>query len=203
MKLATWALNVSALVTIAVVSGCAQLPGKADSASASTGSKSEAAKPEPLFEWQGDGRRISLITIDTDLQRAEFYDGSERIGWARVATGINHFATPRGRFTIIEKVVDKTSNSYGDIYDDRGRLKIVNAKRGVHRIPPGGRFEGAEMPYFMRLTQSGVGIHGGHVPEPGIPASHGCIRLPEELAPIVYQHARVGTPIRIVGGGTS
>ena len=199
METSTWVHGIIAAAILALVSGCAQLPGIVGTPSTTTPTEAEVPEPEPLYEWNGDGRRISLITIDTDLQQAEFYDGDERIGWAKVATGINHWATPHGRFSITEKLVEKSSGSYGNIYDDQGRLKIVNAKRGVHRVPSGGFFEGAEMPYWMRLTSSGVGIHGGHIPDPGIPASHGCIRLPETLAPIVYEHARVGTPVRIFG----
>jgi len=181
------------------VSGCTQLSGQPRSALTPAPEGQSAAQPAPLYEWHGDGRRITRIQIDTDAQRAEFYDGSERIGWAHVATGINHFETPWGSFTITEKVADKHSNTYGTIYDAEGNLAIVNAKRGVHRMPPGGRFEGASMPYFMRLTSSGVGLHGGPMPAPGTPASHGCIRLPEELAPIVFDHVQEGTPVQIYG----
>jgi lipoprotein-anchoring transpeptidase ErfK/SrfK len=184
----------------ALVSACAQLP--------SADPPATAAPPEPpaqelLYEWNGDGRTISRIKVDVDEQKAIFYDGSEQIGWGMVATGIRHFSTPKGRFTITEKVADKRSNLYGRIYDSSGKLAAVNARRGVHRIPPGGRFQGANMPYFMRLTRGGVGMHGGPIPDPGTPASHGCIRLPKDLAPIVYEHVRVGTPVRIVGIGPS
>jgi hypothetical protein len=189
----------ASVVVVGFISGCAQLPGQAESGATTASKKPELAEVKPLYQWHGDGRRISRIEIDAYEQRADFYDGPERIGWAHVATGVNHFETPRGTFRITEKVADKYSNSYGMIYDAEGKLAIVNAKRGIHRIPPGGRFEGASMPYFMRLTSSGVGMHGGPIPAPGTPASHGCIRLPEDLAPVVFDHVRVGTPVKIFG----
>lgn len=182
------------------VSACAQLPQTAATARHDS-PEASAETPKELYEWDGQGRRISRILIDVDEQKASFYDGSEQIGWAMVASGIRHFSTPRGQFTITEKVADKRSNLYGRIYDSSGKLKIVNAKQGIHRIPPGGRFQGATMPYFMRLTKGGVGMHGGPIPDPGTPASHGCIRLPKDFAPVVYQHVRVGTPVKIVGIG--
>jgi len=154
---------------------------------------------EMLYEWLGDGRTVSRIEINVDDQKAVFYDGSNQVGWSMVASGVDYFATPKGRFTVSEKVADKRSNLYGRIYDSNGKLRIVNAKKGVHRIPPGGSFRGAEMPFFMRLTKGGVGMHGGAIPKPGVPASHGCIRLPQTLAPILYEHVAIGTPVDIVG----
>jgi lipoprotein-anchoring transpeptidase ErfK/SrfK len=32
---------------------------------------------------------------------------------------------------------------------------------------------------------------------PGYPASHGCVRLPPEIAPLIYQKVRVGTRVEI------
>ena len=46
------------------------------------------------------------------------------------------------------------------------------------------------MPYMLRLTWQGVALHGGHLP--GYPASHGCIRLPHEFAPRVFETVRLG-----------
>jgi lipoprotein-anchoring transpeptidase ErfK/SrfK len=51
------------------------------------------------------------------------------------------------------------------------------------------------MKYFCRLTGGGVGMHIGILP--GYPASHGCVRLPAEIAPLIYKNVKVGTPVRI------
>jgi lipoprotein-anchoring transpeptidase ErfK/SrfK len=38
-------------------------------------------------------------------------------------------------------------------------------------------------------------MHAGYLP--GYPASHGCIRLPEEMALKFFEDAPVGTPVEI------
>jgi lipoprotein-anchoring transpeptidase ErfK/SrfK len=163
----------------------------------------EKPKPGQLYDWEGDGRKVSRVVIDVDQQRARFYDGDEQIGWATVATGVKAFPTPTGQFEVIEKVADKRSNLYGKIYNKAGRVIKSNARQGRDRIPEGGRFAGAQMPYFMRLTYDGVGLHAGPIPRPGHPASHGCIRLPPNLAPVLFAHVDHGTPVTIVGSGPS
>jgi hypothetical protein len=53
----------------------------------------------------------------------------------------------------------------------------------------------------MRLTNDGVGMHIGLISKPGRRASHGCIRLPKQMAPILYEHTALGTPVKITGSG--
>jgi lipoprotein-anchoring transpeptidase ErfK/SrfK len=161
----------------------------------------EPAPPEALWEWNGDGRRVSHIWIDVDEQRARFYDGAEQIGWTTIASGLDSHPTPVGKFAVMEKKSDKRSNLYGKILNAKGRVVKSDAKYGRDRIPPGGRFEGAKMPYFMRLTYDGVGLHAGRIPVPGFPASHGCIRMPGEVAPLLYRHVDLGTPVTVTGAG--
>jgi lipoprotein-anchoring transpeptidase ErfK/SrfK len=38
-------------------------------------------------------------------------------------------------------------------------------------------------------------MHVGDLP--GYPASHGCVRLPKDIAPIIYEKVVVGTPVTI------
>jgi hypothetical protein len=57
---------------------------------------------------------------------------------------------------------------------------------GASLVPP--------MPYFLRI-QGGIGMHAGYLP--GYPASHGCIRLPKEMAVHFFQNAPIGTPVAI------
>ena len=47
------------------------------------------------------------------------------------------------------------------------------------RPPRGTVFRGAPMRYFLRV-HGGIGMHAGYLP--GYPASHGCIRLPKQMA---------------------
>ncbi|MCG6895677.1 MAG: L,D-transpeptidase family protein [Thiocapsa sp.] len=162
----------------------------------------EKPKPSPLYEWRGDGRPVSRIVIDTNEQRARFYVGDEEIGWSTVATGLPNYATPIGQFAVMEKVENKRSNLYGKVVKGNKVVKS-NAKAGRDPIPAGARFEGARMPYFMRLTNDGIGLHAGPIPRPGRPASHGCIRLPSKLAPVLFSHVSYGTQVSIVGKGPS
>ena len=48
----------------------------------------------------------------------------------------------------------------------------------------------------MRLGESAVGMHIGEIP--GYPASHGCIRLPADVAPIMFDHLYTGTTVQVL-----
>ncbi|QIK37403.1 L,D-transpeptidase [Caldichromatium japonicum] len=157
----------------------------------------------PLYEWKGTGQPITRIVINTDEQKARFYSGETEIGWTTVATGVAKYPTPTGRFQITEKIENKRSNLYGKIYGQEGRLLHANAKVGRDPIPEGARFEGAHMPFYLRLTGDGIGLHAGPIPNPGRPASHGCIRMPSKIAPVVFRHVSTGTPVTIEGKGPS
>jgi len=161
----------------------------------------EKPKSGKLYEWNGDGRKISHIVVNTDEQKARFYDGEEQVGWTTVASGVRKHPTPVGRFEVLEKVANKRSNLYGKVYSSGGGVVRSDAKAGRDPIPAGARFEGAKMPYFLRVTYDGVGLHAGPIPRPGHPASHGCIRLPSKMAPVLFQHVGVGTKVSIIGSG--
>ncbi len=160
-----------------------------------------AKKPAGLFEWNGEGKGISHIKINTDEQKAYLYQGKDQVGWTYVASGITSFPTPTGEFKVIQKVQNKVSNLYGKSYTAEGKLANSDFKNGRDMVPAGGRFEPAKMPYFMRLTNDGVGMHIGPIPKPGRRASHGCIRLPAKMAPIIFNNVGIGTPVSIVGSG--
>ncbi|PYJ20200.1 MAG: hypothetical protein DME92_10280 [Verrucomicrobia bacterium] len=51
------------------------------------------------------------------------------------------------------------------------------------------------MKYFLRLSGMSLGLHVGQLP--GYPASHGCVRLPEEVAKLLFEKAPVGTGVTI------
>ena len=53
----------------------------------------------------------------------------------------------------------------------------------------------AKMPYMQRLTWSGTAMHQG--PLPGRPASHGCIRLPDEFAQLLWKATKIGARVII------
>jgi len=146
--------------------------------------------------WEGDGvSGAPSIVIDLGDQEARFYKGGRMVGAAPVSTGREGYRTPTGRFRVTQKNADHYSNLYGDYVDDAGNVVVANV--GVNRDPrpPGTRFRGAPMPYFMRV-HGAVGLHGGYLP--GYPASHGCIRLPMEMAEVFFANAPSGTPVTIV-----
>jgi hypothetical protein len=51
------------------------------------------------------------------------------------------------------------------------------------------------MPHMQRLTWDGIAMHAGQLP--GYPASHGCVRLPEDFAAKLYKVTNVGTTVII------
>lgn len=52
---------------------------------------------------------------------------------------------------------------------------------------------GSSMPYMQRLTWDGIALHAGA--NPGVPASHGCVRLPAEFAKKLFAITAVGTTV--------
>jgi lipoprotein-anchoring transpeptidase ErfK/SrfK len=50
------------------------------------------------------------------------------------------------------------------------------------------------MPYFVEFSP-GYGMHQGYLP--GVPASHGCIRMPYWKARQFYDAAHLGTVVMI------
>ena len=53
----------------------------------------------------------------------------------------------------------------------------------------------ASMPYMQRITWSGVAMHTG--PLPGYAASHGCVRLPNEFAQMLWKATKIGARVII------
>jgi hypothetical protein len=155
-------------------------------------------KPDrKLYDWHDDGGP-GKVTIHISLpdQIAEFERDGSPIGWCYVATGKEGHGTSAGSYTITEKIEDKYSNRYGWIEDEFGNVVDGDAKPS-DRVPAGAMYVAAPMPYWMRLTSYGIGMHGGLIPEPGKPASHGCIRLPKQVVPLVFDAVVVGTPVKI------
>lgn len=150
-----------------------------------------------LYQWHDDGGegKVSVHISLTD-QIAEFKRGDRDIGWCFVATGKEGHDTVPGSYHVMEKIEDKHSSIYGWFEDGDGNVTDADAKSS-ERVPPGMVYVPAPMPCWMRLTSYGVGMHGGLIPEPGKPASHGCIRMPKEFVPSLYNAVDVGAPVTI------
>jgi len=108
-----------------------------------------------------------LLTIDLTAQRLLVYRDGALIAATAISTGSLGRETPTGVFTVLAKEVMHRSTTYDD----------------------------APMPYMQRLTEKGIAIHAGDLP--GYPASHGCIRLPNEFAKRLYGITAIGTPVMI------
>ena len=137
------------------------------------------------------------IEIDLGTLRGRLYNGQNVIILDYpIAGGKAEHPTPKGSFKITEKIVDKESNLYGKIYDANGALVKGDADSRKDAVPAGGRFDGADMPYWMRLTSTGIGMHQGYVPRH--PASHGCIRHTMSGVQQVFAKVRVGTSVTVL-----
>lgn len=144
--------------------------------------------------WDGDAvEGPASIRISRSEQKAYFYKGSQVVGMSPISTGSSTHTTPAGTFKVTEKDIDHESSLYG-VIRDRATGEIVNkdADTRKHRAQAGQVFEHAPMPYFMRFN-SGIGMHVGHLP--GYAASHGCVRMPKEMAVKFFEAASLGTPV--------
>ncbi len=166
--------------------------------SCSFGPPPEPAKAERImYEWNDVGGPGEIsVQIDLSDQIATVKRGGREVGWSFVATGIEGRGTRPGTYQISEMLVDKHSNKYGWIENELGEMVNDDATPGTPR-KSGERYMPAPMPYWMRLTHYGIGMHVGNIPSPGDPASHGCIRMPKDFVPLLYAEVKLGTAVKI------
>lgn len=134
------------------------------------------------------------IVIDTQLQQASYYVGSQLVGKSTISSGKAGHLTPKGTFKILSKDIDHTSSTYGSIVDAMGNTMVSNFTAG-QPIPAGGKYKGAPMNFGMQITRDGIWMHEGLVT--AAPESHGCIRLPRDMAQVFFENTPVGTPVII------
>jgi lipoprotein-anchoring transpeptidase ErfK/SrfK len=140
---------------------------------------------------------LDSYSVEIDLQEQTAYlvrDGRVVLS-TPIASGRYGHLTETGSFKIIEKERSHFSTLYGKIVDASGRTVVSDADADMP-VPRGGRFIPAPMRYFMRFNES-IGMHAGYLP--GYPASHGCVRLPEENAIAFFNAVNVGTPVTVFG----
>ena len=113
------------------------------------------------------------IVVNLTKQEAFAYEDDKLVlkGW--ISSGKDKFKTPTGRYRVLAKEKFHISNEWPK--------------------PTGG----AEMPYMLRLTWSGIALHLGYVPNR--PASHGCVRLKNGFAQELFKWADIGTRVIIKG----
>ena len=115
-------------------------------------------------------QRPIIIAISINNQHLKVYDANGLFAESPVSTGMRGHATPMGAFSVIQKNKWHRSNIYS----------------------------GAPMPYMQRITWSGIALHAGVVP--GYPASHGCIRMPNNFAMRMWGWTRMGARVVITPG---
>jgi lipoprotein-anchoring transpeptidase ErfK/SrfK len=146
--------------------------------------------------WVGQGIASGTkVVINLSEQRAYLIEQGTVALVSPTASGKPGWPTPTGTFRIFNKDIDHRSRSFGSVLDRWGRVVNSNATPGSH-VPAGGRYRPAPMPYFMEFS-SEAGMHAGYLP--GYPASHGCVRMPRDLAAMFFERVHIGTPVRVVG----
>lgn len=129
-----------------------------------------------VFFTTGAGASKKIV-VDLSRQIATAYQNGEKVFSGRISSGKAGHRTPTGSFRILEK-------------DRYHRSNLYPAPNG-----------GAKMYYMLRLTNHGIALHLGRVPN--YPASHGCIRMRNGFAQKMYRWANVGTRVYVKGGSSS
>ncbi len=131
--------------------------------------ESERLKPGK-FEWQPELSLEGEVSVSVDLSRQILEVWRGGVLIARSSVSSGRSqSTPNGTFSILQKRVEHHSSIY----------------------------KGAPMPYMQRLSWEGIAIHSGHLP--GVPASHGCIRVPDAFARKLFQITTCGNTVSIYG----
>jgi lipoprotein-anchoring transpeptidase ErfK/SrfK len=137
----------------------------------------------------------SRVLVSIGKQRAYLMVGDEVYIDTPISSGKRAGMTPTGSFKIAEKDKDHRSSLYGDFVDRKGRTVRSGVSTKIDSAPSGTRYVGASMKWFCRFAGA-VGMHVGILP--GYPASHGCVRLPADIAPLIYEKVKVGTSVEVV-----
>ena len=188
------------VMAVLFLAGCAGNDPRFDSRTSylGLGGQQEGAN-QPGYDdvsyWEGDGvPGPPHVIIRLGEQRAYFYKGHTLVGISTISTGREGYDTPLGKFHIIQKDKDHVSSRFGDYDDANGNILMKEIDRDKDPMPPGAVYDGAKMPYFMRIV-GGTGMHEGFLP--GYPASHGCIRMPGFMAQAFFRSVELGTPVQI------
>jgi lipoprotein-anchoring transpeptidase ErfK/SrfK len=156
------------------------------------------APPRPVEASSIDAytlRSGTRVIINLSEQRAYLLERGKVSLIAPIASGKPGWATPTGNFAIISKDIDHRSQSFGSIIDGSGKIAMANATPGTH-VSRGFHYQPAPMPYYMEFSQA-IGMHAGFLP--GYPASHGCVRMPRDLAARFFERVHLRTPVTVTG----
>jgi hypothetical protein len=181
-----------ALTLLALCTSCAEMENATKAAADAAKTAAAALHPRPAY-WNDDGvSGPPKIVVSLSDQRAYFYKGKTVIGESNISTGRKGYETPPGKYRVIQKDEHHVSSIYGDFVGEDGEIVKANVSSHKDRPPAGTTFAGAKMPFFLRFTR-GYGMHAGFVPR--YRASHGCIRMPAEMAKHFFDAAELDTPV--------
>ena len=177
--------------------GFAQSPSSRDSLKRHSGETVDWWYTRALMPlvWNPDPNQpLTKIEIQLTACKLFVYQGDRVVGATSISCGKEGYDTRPGSFTITQKDKDHHSNMYGSFVDANGKVMSEKAEPTM-TPPPGAHYEAAPMLWFLRITDSGTGMHAGYVT--GGPASHGCIRLPPPFAEDLFSMAQVGTRVEV------
>jgi lipoprotein-anchoring transpeptidase ErfK/SrfK len=109
-----------------------------------------------------------LAVVSLGEQRVTIYNAHGKMLQSPVSTGATGLETPAGIYSVLQKEEFHQSNVYED----------------------------GNMPFMERITWTGIALHGGVLP--GYPASHGCVRMPEEFAQHLFGLTDIGMRVVVV-----
>lgn len=123
------------------------------------------------FRWAANVPQTGepKVVIDLLTQLFYVYRGDQLVGVATISSGKKGRETPLGFWSV-----------------------MLKQKLGHSR-----KYENAPMPFMQMYDPKGIAFHAG--PNPGYPASHGCVRLPLKFAEKLYGLTQVGTKVVIEG----
>jgi lipoprotein-anchoring transpeptidase ErfK/SrfK len=148
------------------------------------------------YSWNPEpDEPITRIEVRIGEQKIYVYQDDHLAGETPTTTGKDGHNTPPGHYTVLSKEINHKSNLYGVFLDSHGYIVDADAKAG-QAAPAGAVYDSADMPYYLRIRDDGTGLHAGYLP--GYRASHGCIRMPNAFAELLYSNVSEGTPVDVV-----
>jgi hypothetical protein len=128
------------------------------------------------------------VKVSLDNKAVYVLEGDRLLMAAATCIGLPDKPTPKGQFSIFNKIEHKRSGSYGFF------ISGANIEPGEAAHPKPGRFVGYPMAYWCEFAP-GYGFHSGYVHP--IPRTHGCLRLQKTVAPKFFSLVKPGTPVSI------
>ncbi|MFN2472884.1 MAG: L,D-transpeptidase family protein, partial [Sphingomicrobium sp.] len=123
------------------------------------------------FRWTADApvKGDARVVIDLVSQLFYVYMNDRLAGVAAVSSGKKNHESQLGFWSV-----------------------LIKKQKGYSR-----KYDNAPMPFMQMYDAKGLAFHAG--PNPGYPASHGCVRLPYKFAERLFGMTRIGTKVVIEG----